>query len=132
MNTLKTVFGKLFKEETTNLATHEIHLSLLDEIKKITDLYKKKIGPDYDSIEKERSKIAGEIVALKKKSEIAYKLWEETKKVEEPLAKKFAQQAKELGLDPFKIKEYDEYNTQYDNNFRAYKTYEYIKDIKLP
>jgi hypothetical protein len=34
MNTLKTVFGKLFKEET-QLAKHEIELGLVDEVKKL-------------------------------------------------------------------------------------------------
>jgi hypothetical protein len=32
MNTLKTVYGKLFKEETTNLASHEVNLALRDDI----------------------------------------------------------------------------------------------------
>ena len=32
MNTLKTVFGKLFKEET-QLASHEVELALVDDIK---------------------------------------------------------------------------------------------------
>ncbi len=34
MNTLKTVFGKLFKEET-KLASHEVELAITDDIKKI-------------------------------------------------------------------------------------------------
>jgi hypothetical protein len=34
MNTLKTVFGKLFKEET-QLASHEVELALIDDIKKL-------------------------------------------------------------------------------------------------
>ncbi len=34
MNTLKTVFSKLFKEET-KLATHEVELALVDNIKKL-------------------------------------------------------------------------------------------------
>jgi hypothetical protein len=33
MNTLKTVFGKLFKEET-QLASHEVELALVDDIEK--------------------------------------------------------------------------------------------------
>ena len=32
MNTLKTVYSKLFKEETTNLASHEVELALRDDI----------------------------------------------------------------------------------------------------
>jgi phosphoenolpyruvate carboxylase len=31
MNTLKTVYSKLFKEETTNLASHEVELSLIED-----------------------------------------------------------------------------------------------------
>jgi phenylalanyl-tRNA synthetase alpha subunit len=41
MNTLKTVYGKLFKEETTNLATHEVELANINELKKLTDLAQK-------------------------------------------------------------------------------------------
>lgn len=40
MNTLKTVFGKLFKEETTNLASHEVNLALVDDIKSSLSQYK--------------------------------------------------------------------------------------------
>jgi len=35
MNTLKTVYGKLFKEETTNLASHEVNLGLLQDAQKM-------------------------------------------------------------------------------------------------
>jgi hypothetical protein len=31
MNTLKTVFGKLFKEETTNLSSHEVELGFIED-----------------------------------------------------------------------------------------------------
>ena len=37
MNTLKTVFSKLFKEET-QLASHEVELALIDDLKKLNDL----------------------------------------------------------------------------------------------
>lgn len=32
MNTLKAVYSKLFKEETTNLASHEVNLALLNDL----------------------------------------------------------------------------------------------------
>jgi hypothetical protein len=131
MNTLKTIYDKL--GDKTELAKHEVKLaSLMDELKKITDIYIKKINPEYDLIEKERSKIAGEIVALKAKATSAYALWNDTKKREEPIASKFFAQAKDLGIDAFTIKEYDQFNEERGYGFRAYKTYEYIKDIKLP
>jgi hypothetical protein len=38
MNTLKTVFGKLFKEET-QLASHEVELSLIEDFKKLGNSY---------------------------------------------------------------------------------------------
>jgi hypothetical protein len=41
MNTLKTVFGKLFKEETTNLASHEVELATIDELKSDVIAYNK-------------------------------------------------------------------------------------------
>ncbi len=40
MNTLKTVYDKLFKEETTNLAAHEVQLALVDDIKSSLSQYK--------------------------------------------------------------------------------------------
>jgi seryl-tRNA synthetase len=36
MNTLKTVFGKLFKEET-QLTAHEVELAILEDLKKISN-----------------------------------------------------------------------------------------------
>jgi hypothetical protein len=38
MNTLKTVFGKLFKEET-QLASHEVELALVDDVKAASKKY---------------------------------------------------------------------------------------------
>ncbi len=35
MNTMKSVYNKLFKEEATELASHEINLALTDDIKKL-------------------------------------------------------------------------------------------------
>ncbi len=51
MNTLKTVFGKLFKEET-QLASHEVDLALVDNIKEATKKYMplwSKANSDYNS-----------------------------------------------------------------------------------
>jgi hypothetical protein len=38
MNTLKTVFEKLFKEET-NLSTHVVELGLIDDFNKLTNSF---------------------------------------------------------------------------------------------
>jgi hypothetical protein len=38
MNTLKTVFGKLFKEET-QLASHKVELGLIDDFNKLTNSF---------------------------------------------------------------------------------------------
>jgi uncharacterized protein (UPF0333 family) len=35
MNTTKSVYNKLFKEEATELASHEVNLALTDDIKKL-------------------------------------------------------------------------------------------------
>jgi hypothetical protein len=35
MNTTKSVYNKLFKEEATELASHQVHLALLDELSNI-------------------------------------------------------------------------------------------------
>jgi hypothetical protein len=47
MNTLKTVFGKLFKEET-QLAKHEVELALVNEIENLSNQVQK-ITTDFDS-----------------------------------------------------------------------------------
>jgi hypothetical protein len=130
--TKELIIADITAKVEAKLASQKVELSLMDDLKKITDLYIKKINPDYDLIEKERSKIAGEIVALKAKATSAYALWNDIKTKEEPIAAKFFGQAKELGIDAFTIKEYDQFNDVRGYGHRAYKTYEYIKDIKLP
>jgi hypothetical protein len=43
MNTLKTVFGKLFKEET-QLASHEVELALIDDVVSLQKMVKERIS----------------------------------------------------------------------------------------
>jgi uncharacterized coiled-coil DUF342 family protein len=44
MNTMKSIYNKLFKEESTELASHEVKLSIADEIK--TSIQKGKFAYD--------------------------------------------------------------------------------------
>ena len=44
MNTMKSVYNKLFKEEATELTSHEVELGLMDDLKKDADKVSKQIG----------------------------------------------------------------------------------------
>jgi hypothetical protein len=52
MNTLKTVFGKLFKEETTNLASHEVELGMIQDYENKIELFRKENQQVVDLINK--------------------------------------------------------------------------------
>jgi anion-transporting ArsA/GET3 family ATPase len=51
MNTLKTVFGKLFKEET-QLASHEVELALVDDVKTLYENANKLYQSNTDLLQK--------------------------------------------------------------------------------
>lgn len=82
MNTRKTVYNKLFKEET-KLATHEVDLALVDDIKAAS----KKYMPLWA---KANSDYASAIVNLKAALEVVNQV--------EQLVSKGEAQVKELGL----------------------------------
>jgi hypothetical protein len=54
MNTLKTVYGKLFKEET-KLASHEVELALIDDFKKLLN----QANADYKEFNDDYNKFNG-------------------------------------------------------------------------
>ncbi len=90
MNTLKTVFGKLFKEET-KLASHEVELALIDDLKKILDKSKNSYNEFNDSFQKfvdYRRLVTAQGETYSKDAEQLINLFQSA-----------SQQAKELGLD---------------------------------
>jgi hypothetical protein len=98
MNTLKTVYEKLFKEETTNLASHEVELA---SIKDLQDTFKKgqaaiesansisySLGDAVTLWNKTFSKLKTELFLVEKNIKDGYQLIFEIEK-----------QAKELGIN---------------------------------
>jgi hypothetical protein len=84
MNTLKTVFGKLFKEET-QLASHEVELALAEDLRKAENDFKTAILQFGDI--KEKYTMAKN--NLEKQGDNAYNV-----------ADKYMKAAQELGLKP--------------------------------
>jgi archaellum component FlaC len=97
MNTQKSVYNKLFKEET-QLASHEVELSIKDDV----DTALNQIYDAYDKTDKGITKFYNELFAAKKtyetaKSEISNLLNKE--KALEDLKVKMLNMGKELGID---------------------------------
>ena len=94
MNTLKTVFGKLFKEET-QLASHEVELAVFDEIKAARTEVETRVQTSIDEIKAFEIKFKD----LKKKMDVnaAYveKIYTENRKKFQDASDK----AKALGLE---------------------------------
>jgi hypothetical protein len=91
MNTLKTVFSKLFKEET-KLASHEVELALVDDATKAINNY-------FNSTNTANSKAVGAISSLRvalTEHEKAIKLGGEL----DAFLNKIKLTAKELGVSP--------------------------------
>ena len=91
MNTLKTVFGKLFKEET-QLSKHEVELALVDDANKAISNY-------FNSTNTANSKSVGAISLLRvalTEHEKAIKLGDELN----TFLSKIKLTAKELGVSP--------------------------------
>jgi uncharacterized protein YoxC len=108
MNTRKTVYNKLFKEET-KLATHEIDLAITDklkvELKNYTALISK-YGEQLDDLYVPVREIDRSINELKGNSPAAVKIAQDLRKQEdlvsneiETVTKKINQTKSELGID---------------------------------
>ena len=108
MNTRKTVYNKLFKEET-KLATHEIDLAITDklkvELKNYTALISK-YGEELDDLYVPIREIDRSINELKGNSPAAVKIAQDLRKQEdlvsneiETVTKKINQTKSELGID---------------------------------
>jgi hypothetical protein len=110
MNTLKTVFSKLFKEET-KLASHEVELALVDDIKKLNDLTETEAKKFVDTFKKIFSELDTTINAGEKYYQNASKY--------ESLLAEVDKKSKELGLNALDnpiYKKAKEILTRYDIN----------------
>ena len=105
MNTTKSVYNKLFKEET-QLASHEVNLALIDDLKKMVIRMKALDGALGKSTQKavnalsSFAKVQGD---LKDGYELASLDRDEAKdeiKVAVTLIEKISKQAREVGLNP--------------------------------
>jgi len=104
MNTLKTVFGKLFKEET-QLASHEVELSVIEDIKAYNNGYAKYIS-ELDGLKQRGDRLKAElndtISAIYKWGGLGSSMADDMV----ALLKNFEKQAKDLGIDPNASPEY--------------------------
>jgi predicted xylose isomerase-like sugar epimerase len=89
MNTLKTVFGKLFKEET-QLASHEVKLNTINELKQAIQ----KVEGYVSNVEQIKKDLISKNNQLNSEFKVGFKLYSDIKS-----------QAKQLGLDVSNIAE---------------------------
>jgi hypothetical protein len=107
MNTLKTVYGKLFKEET-KLASHEVELALLDETKTLISILSD-TGKKYDE---EFKKYNSALTNLKN---FTITLQQTKEKIDER-AKKISSMEKELGLNTNEGEKFIDFATNFLKN----------------
>ena len=110
MNTLKAVYEKLFKEET-KLASHEVELALIDDIKKLNDLTETEAKKFVDTYKKIFSQLDITINAGEKYYQNASKY--------ESLLAEVDKKSKELGLNALDNPNYKKAKdilTRYDIN----------------
>jgi DNA repair ATPase RecN len=111
MNTLKTVFGKLFKEET-QLASHEVELALVDDLNEIANEGKRILSLQEDALKWYNKSIQAHNEFLKVLNDATGIIQSSEKyipKLPEQIltaAAKISKQAQDLGLDPKQIKGY--------------------------
>ena len=129
MNTLKTTMSKIAQieqPERTDLAVHEVHLALIDDLNKIVSEYIKS-NANYQTVFNEHKQLDDRFMALKAKAREFYafdkKIYAEAQKV----INNIKQQAKDLGLDPNNIKGLKDLYQLIDDGSRSYKTYEAIE-----
>jgi uncharacterized protein (DUF3084 family) len=125
MNTLKTVFQKLFKEET-QLAKHEVELALVDDLKKVVSEYIKS-NANYQTVFNEHKSLDDKFMALKTKAREFYAFDKKVYADSQKLIANVTKQAKDLGIDPNSIQSLRDLYQLIDDGSRSYKTYEAIE-----
>jgi hypothetical protein len=118
MNTRKTVYNKLFKEET-QLAKHEVELALNTDVDKAVNDY-------YNTSNTAYSKSTGAINSLREALAVHNKSYEITKQFD-VLLKKINDTAKELGISPNEWQIYKDLNIAIKEKNR---TLENIKSLE--
>jgi DNA repair ATPase RecN len=138
MNTLKTVFGKLFKEETTNLASHEVELGLVEDLNKLVSTNKNAISEASRYIDNVKTtwqklySIKDEIDNMNSyiksipsaKNELGFNNQEINK-----ILSKIELQSKDLGVDAKNVKGYLEAQKEIEKNNEYIKQLEQQKSI---
>jgi DNA repair ATPase RecN len=113
MNTRKTVYEKLFKEET-KLSTHEVELALVDDLNEISNEGKRILSLQEDALKWYDKSIQAHNEFLKVLSDATGIIQSSEKyipKLPEQIltaAAKISKQAQDLGIDPKQIKGYVE------------------------
>jgi DNA repair ATPase RecN len=111
MNTRKTVYNKLFKEET-QLAKHEVELALVDDLNEIANEGKRILSLQEDALKWYNKSIQAHNEFLKVLNDATGIIQSSEKyipKLPEQIltaASKISKQAQDLGLDPKQIKGY--------------------------
>jgi methyl-accepting chemotaxis protein len=137
MNTLKTVFGKLFKEET-QLASHEIELGLVEDLNKLVSTNKNAISEASRYIDNVKTtwqklySIKDEIDNMNSyiksipsaKNELGFNNQEINK-----ILSKIELQSKDLGVDAKNVKGYLEAQKEIEKNNEYIKQLEQQKSI---
>jgi hypothetical protein len=137
MNTLKTVFGKLFKEET-QLASHEVELGLVEDLNKLVSTNKNAISEASRYIDNVKTtwqklySIKDEIDNMNSyiksipsaKNELGFNNQEINK-----ILSKIELQSKDLGVDAKNVKGYLEAKKEIEKNNEYIKQLEQQKSI---
>jgi len=117
MNTRKTVYNKLFKEET-KLATHEVELGLIDEAKKGMEMVLKAFNnPLWKTLDRLPSEVGDTLARIKSDLQDAGK----GQAIAIQKARQISEMSKELGVElPKDIQKIFD-NNDYDDMLQAYE-----------
>jgi uncharacterized protein YukE len=108
MNTQKSIYNKLFKEQATELASHKIDLALLDQTRALVSILGD-AGRKYDDEFKKYNS------ALSNLKDLTITL-EQTKDKIDERAKKISSMEKELGLNTNQGKEFQDFAANFLKN----------------
>jgi hypothetical protein len=112
MNTTKSVYNRLFKEEPTELASHEVQLAIINDIEAYAKGYDKYANESDGLVQKAnrlKTELTDVVSAIFKMSDVGKSLAEDLT----TLKLKFEEQAKGLGLDPKSSKVYVDSSSVY-------------------
>jgi predicted transcriptional regulator len=98
MKTIETVYNKL-NNAKTELETHKIELSLVDDLKELKNKFDKEITPIYKEVSKEKNK-------LRAKAEKAEQILDKVDNQIEQKLKLVEKTAKDLGISVSEINDY--------------------------